>query len=410
MTAVVLERFAVLASKGLSDVDAEIIRSAVKYLDIRQFGDKRPYWSGSIPLEQYLYVRSMYPEVEFSPDVDRKMLSDFRKSVRDYLLPSKERGLDGYILGKARRAATALNLASAGAGQLAKSYGLSQRRLSGSADADIASLLEYAVEHPSGGVYYPNAVMPFRGLLESEVYAHSLICDLMSRAGTPESMSVADGIRLWIMLQKETQHWDSDHAYVNAVNSVLAGSKAVKSTKIAVMTKKYMKPFSAVQAAGNGFVIEKKYYREYVREEEGKPVGGREELAPGAEVEVGDKIIAEYRIWSAENRSFVKLSAPRYASLRPVNQLSGRTGVWFRPLSGRLSLPGMFVPSGYREVRTDATNWYFDVCPEETTVFEEEFYVTQSGEFIEPAVSIESLYSPHYRSNGGFQGKISVKN
>ena len=193
-------------------------------------------------------------------------------------------------------------------------------------------------------------------------------------------------------------------------NSVLAGSKAVKSTKIAVMTKKYMKPFSAVQAAGNGFVIEKKYYREYVREEEGKPVGGREELAPGAEVEVGDKIIAEYRIWSAENRSFVKLSAPRYASLRPVNQLSGRTGVWFRPLSGRLSLPGMFVPSGYREVRTDATNWYFDVCPEETTVFEEEFYVTQSGEFIEPAVSIESLYSPHYRSNGGFQGKISVKN
>lgn len=410
MTAVVLERFAVLASKGLSDVDAEIIRSAVKYLDIRQFGDKRPYWSGSIPLEQYLYVRSMYPEVEFSPDVDRKMLNGFRKSVRDYLLPSKERGLDGYILGKARRAATALNLASAGAGQLAKSYGLSQRRLSGSADADIASLLEYAVEHPSGGVYYPNAVMPFRGLLESEVYAHSLICDLMSRAGTPESRSVADGIRLWIMLQKETQHWDSDHAYVNAVNSVLAGSEAVKSTKIAVMTKKYMKPFSDVQAAGNGFVIEKKYYREYVREEEGKPVGGREELAPGAEVEVGDKIIAEYRIWSAENRSFVKLSAPRYASLRPVNQLSGRTGVWFRPLSGRLSLPGMFVPSGYREVRTDATNWYFDVCPEETTVFEEEFYVTQSGEFTEPAVSIESLYSPHYRSNGGFQGKISVKN
>ena len=78
----------------------------------------------------------------------------------------------------------------------------------------IESLKEYAVEHPSGGMYYPNAVMPFRALLSSEAYAHSLLCDMLSRwnsmsektSGKPDAraLEIADGIRLWLMIQKES--------------------------------------------------------------------------------------------------------------------------------------------------------------------------------------------------------------
>ena len=92
-------------------------------------------------------------------------------------------------------------------------------------DEDILSILEYAVRHDGGGFYYPNAVMPFRGLLENEAYAHSLISDVLSEYASSHSdqvtgqkaAEIADGVRLWLILQKETQNWDTDPAFVNAL-------------------------------------------------------------------------------------------------------------------------------------------------------------------------------------------------
>ena len=65
---------------------------------------------------------------------------------------------------------------------------------------ELESLKEYAVEHNSGGTYYPNAVLPWRGLLESEAYAHALICDLFRDLSSDPDFAaglsdLADGIR-----------------------------------------------------------------------------------------------------------------------------------------------------------------------------------------------------------------------
>ena len=108
------------------------------------------------------------------------------------------------------------------------------------------------------------------------------------------------------------------------------------------------------------------------RSGENDQVTVREEIAPGTPVAVGDKIIAEYRIWNQENRSFVKVDAFREAALRPVQQLSGHTG-W-----GWFSLRRLtFTPQGYRNVKADRTEYYFDSFPEENTTLTEEFFVTQ---------------------------------
>ena len=478
ITAVVLERFASLLNRGMLPVEygsgessdvpeshddgatdimsvdnhgnvrggqssglRNSIQKAVHYLDSLQFGPERPSWYGGLSLSQYLYLRSMYPEIGFTVPAGKDRMKTFTDAVREYLLPETDRGLNDNMLGKARRAAVLLALSEDEAESLAVSFGLRRkdiRKLAASAEADILSITEYAVEHPSGGVYFPNAVMPFRGLLESEVYAHSLLCDLMQRysdavlsadkagpiAGksttgksTDRASSIADGVRLWLMLQKETQHWDADPAYVNAVSSVLAGSGAVKATVIAVMTKRYAEPFGQVEAAGNEMTIERQWYRiasgNASPEVDGsafRPVqAGRDirmiPLSEGDTLTVGDKIVAQYRIWSRENRSFVQMVSPYYASLRPADQLSGRTGGWFRPVMA----PGAgsslsIVPHGYREVRQDRSIYYFDVCPEENVSFTEEFYVTQAGTFTAPAVTIECLYSPHYRANGQASG------
>ena len=262
-----------------------------------------------------------------------------------------------------------------------------------------------------GGWYYPNAVMPWRGLLESEAYAHSTLCDLLSHT---DRSDIADGIRLWLMLQKETQKWDEDPAFVDALTSILDGSEDVLATKVLILKAEYTKPFESIVAAGNGFTIERKFFREVTVEEKyndktedkNRNVTELQEIKPGEQLHVGDKILMKYCIWNQENRSFVRLTAPREASLRPVDQLSGHYGWRFNPL--RISRFYTLSPQGYRNVKAEKTEYYFDSYPEEKTEITEEFFVTEAGTFKAPVVSIESLYAPHYRANDGFKAVLDV--
>ena len=454
LTAAVLERYSQLCRLGLAAAGFDPAPS-VRYLDNTQFlhGRAMPFWSGLLSWEQYMHVRSLYPEIGFDVSSEtasgmmavKENLKEFKTFASRYLTPSARdgRGLQGLILQKARRIATLLNLASSLDGKaLASAWGITfgtGAKLRKSLEADVLSLVEYAVSHPSGGWYYPDAVMPQRGLLENELYAHTILCDIFDdeyvrkvtpSAGLPTPSALADGIRLWIMLQKETQDWDTDPAFVDAVGVVLRGGDSVLGTRVVSLTKTYQSEISGIKAAGNGFSIERRFYREIPATsatsgpeatsgaaspaslatgvQSGSAAGRiREEISEGTELAVGDKIIAEYRISSDENRSFVRLSAPREASFRPVDQLSRNYGWW----QGVIRLDGSFTitPQGYRNVKSDRTEYYFDVYPEDKTVIREEFFVTQEGTFKAPVVTIESLYAPHYRANDGFRSSVRTK-
>ena len=423
ITAVMLERFAKLRDRGFEVPD---VVSAVTFLDKVQFGDVPPVWCGGLSDDQYVYVRSMYSEVPFhaSPNTQggKKRLAEFKKSVKANLTPSKAdgRGLKGQILAKARRLLTLRNLNGREGGiALAKAWGITlgtSAKLSASIKADVASLLEYAVEHRDGGWYYPNAVMPWRGLLESEAYAHALLCDLMKAeasgradgnapsvadkkadapsGASPSAAEVADGVRLWLMLQKETQKWDAEPAFIDAITAILDGSEAVLNTRVLALSATFEAPFKDIKASGNGFTIGRSFFRDGV------------EIKPGDPVKVGDKIQIRYSIWNAENRSFVKVTAGREASLSPVQQLSGHVGYGFiRPL--RSGFVWGFHPQGYRNVKAACTEYYFDSYPEEKSELSEEFFVVRSGAFVAPVVTIESLYASHYRANAAYHGILT---
>lgn len=431
ITGVILERFAKMNRAGLIDVD---LSSSVKYLDKAQFAVRAmmPYWCGGLSDVQYMFVRSMYPEVGFEKPAlyytDKnveKRLDYFFKEAKEYLVPKKERGMNGYILGKVRRVSTLRNLVISDAGiALAKSWGISfgtEKKLYDSVEADILSLVEYAQDHKDGGIYYPNLVMPFRGLLESEAYAHSMLCDLFSDCAVgknsgqaADTKRIADGIRIWLMLQKETQHWDTEPAFVDAVNSVMNGDDAVKATSVIALTKSYEKPFDEIKAAGNGFTIERKFYREVTVKKSGAAIGTADkntvelqEIKHGDILNAGDKVIVHYNIHNDENRSFVRVTVPREAAFRPVRQLSGYYGLGVNPL--RVGGWYSFMPQGYRNVKKAQTEYYFDSYPEENTTITEEFFVTQTGRFAAPVVTVESLYAPHYRANGAFYGNVEAK-
>lgn len=428
VTASVLDRFAGLRDRKLLNVvseemgedaldafDAAVV-SAVKYLDSVYFIDPdRPSWYGSISLWQYMHVRSMYVGVPFDKSaavkaVGGKKYKEFQKAVKAYLTPKEDdRWTDGSVLSKVRMIQVINALLGSSYGEeLADAWGMRvSSKLRKSMNVELASLKEYAVEHPSGGIYYPNAVLPFRGLLESEAYAHAMICDLFKELSSDPEVGaglaeMADAVRVWIMLQKETQQWSSDPGFVEAMASVYDGSDAVKDTKVIVLSKRYRKPFEQIKASGNGFKVSAKYYRE-TASAASEPV--RVELADGDVLRLGENIVAVYSVWSEENRSFVRLSVPRPACLRPEKQLSGWAGGWLRPVAyGLYSVS----PYAYREVKADRTLYWIDVFPEESSKVEETLFVTQEGVFTAPVAEIESLYSPHYRANDEWAGTKTV--
>lgn len=421
VSALVAERIAYLRDRGLADDNlVNIAENAVKYIDACQFDYAGlPYWCGYLSTEKYLFLRSFWADVPFDSSVingkiQKENFAKFKKEASDWLVGKDRSSSNGNLLAKYSRAHILLSLLTNENGRkLAKTWGIkfgTEGKLLKSLAADVQSFNQYAAEHSSGAWYFPNLVMPYRGILSSEAYFHALVCNFyyaldnvgdaalknrIVREVGEENMScaaaIADGIRLWTMIQKENQEWRSDAGFYDAIASVCDGSETLKAVKIISLTKKYEKPFEEIKAAGNGMGIEVKYYLNEVKPEN--------EIKDGQVLNVGDKVVAQYKIWNEENRSFVRLSIPRPAAFRPEQQLSGWP-VWnfYRIGCGMF----WFTPMAYREVRARYTDYWFDVLPEENTVYTENFYVTQSGHFTAPVATVESLYAPHYRANDSY--------
>ena len=91
---------------------------------------------------------------------------------------------------------------------------------------------------------------------------------------------------------------------------------------------------------------------------------------------------------------FVHLKDMRAAAFEPVNQLSAigwHNGVIY-----------------YQTSKDASTNYYFDVLPSGTYVFEYAVFVTRTGSYSNGITTIQSMYAPEFTSHT--QGiRINVK-
>ena len=229
------------------------------------------------------------------------------------------------------------------------------------------SLKDYAVENPTVGCYFPNAVMPFRGLMNSEIYAHAQLIETFSGLGEKK---MVDGIAQWLLLQKHNQAWENTVATTDAVHALVA-SKA-KDLRLGAVYYTYTTKLDKVKASANEIRID----RVFIRASDGSV------LEDGAPLRVGEEIIARYQIHNTENRSFVQMRAMRPACFYPRDERSYFTWWGF-----------------YREVKPSGTNYYWELLPEENTTVEERFYVQQEGSFNSGLVEIECLYAREYRGH-----------
>ena len=230
----------------------------------------------------------------------------------------------------------------------------------------MRSLRDYAVRNDNIGCYFPNAAMPYRGMMHTELYAHSLLASIF---GEMEQMDIARGIMKWLLLQKHNQQWGSNMASADAIFALL--KYRAPDLKFGAVYYTYEAPMIEVKESQNQLSVKRTWWRD------GK------QLKDGQKLRVGDKIEVHYDIYNTENRSFVVMEASRPACFYPADERSWGSQ-WF-----------------YCERLTDRTRYYFQLLAEEDTALKETFFVTQEGTFNSALVTIESLYAEEYRGHTG---------
>ena len=230
----------------------------------------------------------------------------------------------------------------------------------------MKSLRDYAVRNDNVGCYFPNAAMPYRGMLHTELYAHAQLVTVFAEM---DQMDIARGIMRWLLLQKHNQQWNSNMASADAI-FVLIKYRAPE-LKFGAVYYTYYAPMLKVGESANQMSVKRSWYKD------GK------KLRDGQSLYVGDKIEVRYDIDNTENRSFVVMEASRPACFYPVDERSWGSQ-WF-----------------YCERLADRTKYYFQTLAEEDTHLSETFYVTQEGTFNSGLVEIQSLYAPEYRGHTG---------
>ncbi len=293
------------------------------------------------------------------------------------------------------------------------------------------SLVEYAVDNGNAGCYFPNAVMPFRGLMSTEIYAHSELLKLFDnlapelaatgkasdRLLSEKMSSIVRGLGRWLMIQKHNQDWENNAATMDAISALLssgvsgsAASQALERTEMslddflarnagamsytfvnsddALRTGSVYYLYTQSEALSEAFSNQMSLERSWWRISEGDAC---EPLAEGETLHPGDRIAVRYVIENTENRSFVHLQASRAAMLQPVSEASH------------------YLRHCYVENAASVTNFYFDLLPEGRTELEERFYVSQEGTFSASVAGIQSLYAPQYRSRSKGSTLYSAK-
>jgi uncharacterized protein YfaS (alpha-2-macroglobulin family) len=306
------------------------------------------------------------------------------------------------------------------------------------AKAIVASLKENAVTSGETGMYWKNQ-QPGYYWYEAPIEQQALLIEAFSEIGNDKAS--VNAMKLWLLQQKQTQHWGSTKATAEACYALLLqGSDWLSATpqaKINIGNK--------VFTSGAGDEVGTGYFQQRIDGAEITPdlgnititVSSKEKAqqdVPGwgavywqyfedidkitaaddakmplqlhkqlfvekntdkgpvlypvtdsNKLQVGDKLKVRIELKADRDMEYVHMKDLRAAGTEPVNVLS--TYKW----QGGL---------GYYESTKDAsTNFFFSRLPKGTYVFEYPLWVAQSGNFSAGAATIQCMYAPEYISH-----------
>lgn len=298
----------------------------------------------------------------------------------------------------------------------------------------MASLQEYAVETKDMGMYYDTkkAVYSYSAYRIPTQVAVIEAMELVSK-----NMKAVEQLKIWLLMQKRTQAWDSPMATVDAIYALLnrgtslldnqgdvrivLGNKVletatsaktiapglgyVKETltgkeitpnmkKITVEKKdagvawgavyaQYLENMDKVTQQSGPLSVDKKLYIE-------KMVDGRAQLIPLVDTSVlqaGDKVVVRLVIRTDRDMDFVQLKDERAACLEPLTTLSGyrwQNGIGY-----------------YLAVKDASSEFFIESLRKGTYTLDSTYYVSRDGEYATGIATIQSAYAPEYSAHTG---------
>lgn len=415
-----LGRLKRMTGKSVIGSQQSVVNSALHYLDLeiaRDFENLKKYnknFENEMSIDNmqlfYLHLRSEYSDIP----VDKSA----QEAVKFYTAQSEKYWTNLTLYGKAMMAVVANRN---GKTQIATDI--------------LKSLKENALKTDELGMYWAKNT-PGYFWNEQPVAVQAVIIEAFTEIS--KNPTDVEEMKIWLLKQKQTQHWDSPTATVDAIyallyqgNDWLASSAEVKiklgnillqpaSTEAGTGYFKETIPIADVRPEMGKVTVSKSdkgigwgamYWQYYQDLDKIQGQSGSLKITKKLFVEKltstgktmlpieqtmlvkGDKIITRLVLTTDRNLEFVALKDLRASCFEPVHQLSGcewKEGV------------------GYYQTTKDAsTQFFFSYLPKGTYVFEYELWANNSGEFSSGVASVQCQYAPEFVSYTGSE-KVNV--
>lgn len=294
--------------------------------------------------------------------------------------------------------------------------------------SSIKSLREHATVTDELGMFWANnRSQTF--MSQSAVTVHTFIMEAFRESGA--SPAEMNNMKRWLLKQKQTQKWESTHATIDAIYTLLStGTNWLANDGQAKITVNNKVVETQSKELGTGYIkqvwntteitpkmgvvtVEKKddqlawgalywqYFEDMDKISNQKGSLNVEKklfvertgltgkiLVPVTEdspLKTGDKIVVRLTVKTDRDMEFVQLKDMRASCFEPVEAVSGNK--W---QNGTLY---------YQTTKDASTNFYFDSLQKGTYVFEYPVYVARSGEYSNGITTIQCLYAPEFVSH-----------
>lgn len=344
-------------------------------------------------LLQYLYIRSFFPDVKSST-----AFTEIKNKAVNYIAANWKEEPIFY------KATAAIMLWRNGKQSLAKEI--------------LESLSQFTSQSREKGVWFDNLDSDWRGAGKMLTTARVL----MAFNEIEPKNELIDGMRQWMLIQRQAQDWQEGLWSIDAIDALLStGSKwtgnydepsiticgqKIDFDKIANLTGQIKVNLNGLKLEGNDIKIHRNspspawggVISQYIAPMDEVKADSIEDLKINKEywvineteegvkavksssLKVGDKVRVSLIVDCGRDMDFVAINDERAACLEPADQLSGYTvidGLWC-----------------YRETRNNSTNLFFNFLPRGRHIISYECRIMEEGEFSSGIASIQCMYSP----------------
>jgi uncharacterized protein YfaS (alpha-2-macroglobulin family) len=402
-----------------SEENSRMVEKAIKYLDtefIKEYKDIRKY-DAKVDLNKdhlsytqlhYLYMRSFYPEIKKSKEVET-IIAYYQTQIQKYWLSRSlySKGLMALI-----------------------SYRNDDTKTSSKI---LTSLKETSITNEELGMYWKSNINSWYWY-QAPIETHALLIEVFSEI--ENDTETIDNLKIWLLKNKQTNRWKTTKATTEAVYALLLqgsdwlsvtdmvdvvlGGQKIEPSKLedvkveagtgyyktswnaseikpemgeVTLTKKgdgiawgslywqYFEDLDNITLAETPLKLKKKLFLKQ-NTDTGEEIS---EITKETHLKVGDLVRVRIELHSDRNLEFLHMKDMRASGLEPVNIISKYK--WQDGL-------------GYYESTKDAsTNFFFDYLPKGIYVFEYDLRVNNAGNMSNGITTIQSMYAPEFSSH-----------